>query len=286
MNCAGGRTTTENRLGRAVGPAARCYFRLCRPDSFVIGLPILSRSAALLTLLLQDGTVDLELTSSVIALDPGLAFGTLQAANLERSNGEVWQLPLAVVAAGCESLLIILNGALKLESSYDYGTGAKLRQLYVRGVQRGCIAELLTSFLGHANPRQSYVAGLLFDLPDILSLAQTGSRDHPCYLKSATPDCLLASTLSANADLNPVTASVLLANGLLEIPGSATADSSPQLQSLASSSLWGAGDACSTRERCQFLAQGSRLGSWAALNALRLSPWEFMTRLRRHKSWE
>src|ERR1035441_7969629 len=53
-------------------------------------LPILTRSASLLNLLLQDGAVDLELTSSVVALDPGLAFTTLQLANREsREEDEV-----------------------------------------------------------------------------------------------------------------------------------------------------------------------------------------------------
>src|SRR5271165_6192078 len=166
MDYVGERTTIETRLGRAGGLGAPLSPRLCQSAVPFLSLPILSRSAALLTLLLQDGTVDLELTSSVVALDPGLAFGTLQVANLERNGeGEIWQLPLAVVAAGCDRLQAMVTYALKVESSYDCGTSAKLRQLYVRCVQRACIAELLTNMLGNANPKQSYVAGLLFGLP-------------------------------------------------------------------------------------------------------------------------
>ena len=70
MDCVGEQTTIDNRLGRAGGLAALRDSRLCQPDLPILGLPILTRSAALLTLLLQDGTVDLELTSSVVALDP------------------------------------------------------------------------------------------------------------------------------------------------------------------------------------------------------------------------
>src|SRR5664280_1072878 len=81
-------------------------------------LPILTRSASLLNLLLQDGTVDLELTSSVVALDPGLALTTLQLANRERRDGDeaTWQFPLAVAASGQHCLLQAVNRAPKIES--------------------------------------------------------------------------------------------------------------------------------------------------------------------------
>jgi len=289
MNCAGGWTTTGNRLGRTVGPVAPRNFRLCQPDSSDISAPILSRSAALLNLLLQDGTVDLELTCSVIALDPGLAFGTLQAANPEGNNSGIWQLPQAVVAAGCERLLLVVNRALKLESNYDLGTSMKLRQIYLRGLQRGCIAELLTNLLGNANPGQSYLAGLLFGLPEIFTLAKADGH-HPSYdLNSAIPHCLLACTMpapDASANPGPTVASVLLANELLEITEWRSPEFSRQLQSLVSSALWETWDGCNAHERCRLLEQGIKLGRWAAANAPRLSPWEFMTRLHRHKSWD
>ena len=130
MDCVGELTTIDNRLGRAGGPPDLGDSRLCQPDLPLPQLPILARSAALLKLLLQDGTVDLELTNSVIALDPGLALGTLQAASLEsQGEDEIWQLPLAVVAAGCDRLLLMANNALKVESSFDCATSGKLPRL-------------------------------------------------------------------------------------------------------------------------------------------------------------
>ena len=292
MDYAGERTTIEHRLGRAGGLAALRGPRLCQPDLPILGLPILSRSAALLTLLLQDGTVDLELSGAVVGLDPGLAFGTLQVANLERNgDGEIWQFPLAVVAAGCDRLLTMVNCALKVESSYGCGTSAKLRQLYVRCVQRACIAELLTSLLGNANAKQSYVVGLLSDLPGMLSLADAMGPALSGELKFSmaggfaahmTPDAAGSRT----PDRSPIAASVLLASGLLEFAGGESPETSPQVQRLAASPLWECWDMCSTRERCRLLAQGGRLGKWVAANVPRLSPWEFMTRLHRRKSWE
>ena len=262
MDYAGERTTIVNRLGRAGGLSALRALCLCLPDLPILRHPILSRSAALLTLLLQDGSVDLELTSSVIALDPGLALGTLQIANLERNDdGEIWQFPLAVVAAGCDRLLTMVNCAPKVESSYGFGTSAKFRQLYLRCVQWACIAELLASLLGNTHPPQSYVAGLLSGLSD---------------------------TKGANSPTagSPLAASVLLADGLLEISCGENPESSPHVQHLAASPLWECWDGCSTRERCRILAQGNRLGKWVAANAPRLSPWEFMARLHRRRSWE
>src|SRR5271157_860744 len=294
MDCVGEETTIDNRLGRAGGLAALRDSRLCQPDFPILGFPILTRSAALLTLLLQDGTVDLELTSSVVALDPGLAFGTLQMANLERSGqDEIWQVPLAVVAAGCERLLEMVNCALKVESSYDCATSARLRQLYVRCVQRACIAELLTNLLGNANPKQSYVAGLLFGLPGMPPLEDPRNPALFVALQSALPGSLPADVLtavagqSANAkERNPVAASVLIANALLALPEGANPESSEHIQRLASNPLWESWDECPMRERRQLLWQGCKLARWAAANAPRLSPWEFTARLHRRKSWE
>ncbi len=86
----------------------------------------------------------------MVALDPGLALGTLQLANLERNgDGEIWQLPLAVVAAGCDRLLAMVNCALQVESSYDCGTGARFRQLYLR-----CVAASLHCGVADSCSRQ------------------------------------------------------------------------------------------------------------------------------------
>jgi|SRR5271166_3344577 len=296
MDCAVEPTTIENRLGRAGGLGTSRDPCLCLPDLPILWLPILTRSAALMTLLLQDGTIDLELASSVIALDPGLAFGTLQVANLERNaDGEIWQLPLAVITAGCDRLLEMVNCASRVESSFACGTSAGLRQLYVRCVQRACIAELLTNLLGGANPKQSYVAGLFLGLPGVSTPSSPTSSVLSVALRSALWGGLSANVLTADAGpstnpgehrSNPVAASVLIANALLELPEGETAVSSGKVQSLAASPLWESWDECSMRERYRLLGQGRVLAKWAAANAPRLSPWEFMARLQRRKSWE
>jgi len=296
MDCAAEPTTIENRLGRAGGLATSRDSCLCRPELPILGLPILSRSAALLTLLLQDETVDLELTSSVVALDPGLAFGTLQAANLERNGeGEIWQFPLAVVAAGCDRLQGMVNSALKVESSFACGTSAKLRQLYVRCVQRACIAELLSNLLGNANPKQSYVAGLFFELPGLTNLAGSKNPAFSAALKSALSGSLRGDGLTAAAGLstteeerprNPIAASVLIANWLLELPEDENPESSEPIRRLAASPVWEFWDGCGMHQRRQLLCQGRKLGKWAAANAPRLSPWDFTARLQRRQSWE
>jgi HDOD domain len=290
MDCAVEQTTIENRLGRTGGLAALCGSSLCPPDLPTFALPILSRSGALLSLLLQDGTVDLELTSAVVALDPGLALGTLQLANLERNgDGEIWQLPLAVVAAGCDRLLAMVNSALRVESSYDCGTGARFRQLYLRGVERACIAEWLTHVLGAGSPMPAYVAGLLSGLPRMASLADAKSPELLRCEMEIPPGARCsagAAPLGRMAGCTPLAASVLLADRVLELPGREITESSPQLQKLAACTLWEAWDSCRMQDRCRLLMQGEKLGRWVAANAPRLSPWDFMARLHRRKSWE
>jgi len=294
MDCAGEQATIENRLGRAGGLAALCGSRLCPPEIPMPGLPILSRSAALLALLLQDGTVDLELTSSVVALDPGLAFGTLYLANLERNGQvEIWLFPLAVVAAGCDRLLAMVNGSRKVESSYDCGTSGKFRQLYLRCVQRACIAEWLTSVLGNANPRQAYVVGLLSGLPGMVSMAGAEGLELSDVATATLPRGFLGGMLSTAAavsggaaECSPVTSSVLLADALLGLPGTDAPESSAAVRELTGSPLWRAWEAGSTRERCRILGQACRLAKWAGANTPRLSPWDFVARLHRRKSWE
>ena len=75
-------------------------------SSPLVILPVRTRSVSLLKLLLRDSAIDLELASSVVGLDPGMAFGALQLANAQRHQGDdpIWQLPLAVVEAGRELL--------------------------------------------------------------------------------------------------------------------------------------------------------------------------------------
>ena len=293
MDCVGELTTIDNRLGRAGGPPDLGDFRLCPPDLPLPQLPILARSAALLKLLLQDGTVDLELTSSVIGLDPGLAVGALQAASLESHQDEIWQLPLAVVAAGCDCLLAIANSAPRVESSFDCATSRNLRQLYLRCVQQACMAQMLTNILGGANPKRSYVAGLLFGLPCLLKLEDAENHKFSSLAEAALlarlsaglwPLFAASSTTMAKHD--PVAASVLIANQVLELPEAGRPTHCERIQALAEDPRWESWDECKTRERRQLIAQAEKVGKWAAANAPRLSPWEFMARFDRHKAWE
>ncbi len=294
MDCVSELATIDNRLGRAGGRLALHDSRLCPPDFPVLGLPILNRSAALLRLLLQDGTVDLELTSSVVALDPALAFGSLQLANLERNgDGEIWQLPLAVVAAGCDRLLAMVNSALKVETNYDCATSERFRQLYLRCVQRACIAELVTSRLGNVNPKRSYLAALLFGLPGTSSPTDPRTAALSVSIgstwQSTLPDRVLsavASSAMTAGHRNPIAASVLIAAAVLELPSGDNAESCKPVQQLADSALWESWADCSMCERRQLLRQGCKVAQWAAANVPRLSPWDFLARLHRHKSWE
>lgn len=123
-------------------------------------LPISTRSASLLSLLLQESSVDVELTSAVVALDPGLAFTTLQLANRERYHEDepVWQFSLALVASGRHRLLQAVHQAPKIES-YSSRAQAQLRRLWVRAVVRACVARLLGQQLGGVNSRQAFSGG-------------------------------------------------------------------------------------------------------------------------------
>jgi len=288
MDYAGELTTIEDRLGRAGGLDAPRLPSLCPPPPRILSLPILSRSAALLLLLLQDGTVDLELTSSVVGLDPGLAFDTLQIANQERNgDGEIWQLPLAVVAAGCDRLLTMVNCALKVESSYSVGVGARFRQLYLRCVQQACLAEFLACTLGNVNPKQAYVAGLLSGLlGPAEGISPELSSSLNCILSAGLYVQAMNSMHSPAAGGSPVDACVLLAESILDFGGIEGPGLTAKAQHLLDSPLWDCWDSCGRQERCRIVAQGSRLGKWVGANAPRLSPWEFVTRLQRRRSWE
>ena len=266
-------------------------------------VPILTRSGALLTLLLQDGIVDLELTSSVVALDPGLAFCTLQLANLEaRGEAEVvWDFPSAVVGSGCDRLLQLLNRAPRVESSFARATGAKLRQCCSRAVMRACVAELLAKRLGNGDPRQSYLTGLLFELPEILGMAGFAhSTPLRAALQAAMRGCLpdevfTAITAAQHRDKNTdgqyganrgMAATVLLADSLLGAKQPEISQQACLMERLAPGPLWTSGDPISVGERHRLLGDCCEMAKWSANNLPRLAPWEFTARLQRRKSWE
>jgi HDOD domain-containing protein len=266
-------------------------------------LPILTRSASLLNLLLQDGTVDLELTSSVVALDPGLAFTTLQLANRERRDEEeaIWQFPLAVVAGGQHRLLQAVNQAPKIESYSSIRTRAELRQLWLRAVVRACLARVLSQQLGGPNPRQAFLAGLLFELPALARLAfpsipaqdpglQSASRESlPPEIDAAIAQARRHTGVYAHAEeraQSSLSARLLLAELLLGCTAREPAQGSAKGRDLAASSAWRCWEETSMEQRHALLDRCCALAPWASANAPTMNPWEFTARLERSKGWE
>ena len=188
----------------------------------------------LIDLLLQDGTVDLELVTSVVALDPGLAFTTLQLGNRDRRDQEevIWQFPLAVVASGQQRLMQAVEQAPKIESYSSTRIRSQLRQIWMRSVVRACVARALSQQLGGANPRQAFLAGLLFELPALvqptfsspaveLELQAAYRESLPLELYAAVSQAREVARHPAHMDdrrLSSLTAGLLLAESLLSQP--------------------------------------------------------------------
>ncbi len=264
-------------------------------------LPILARSDSLLNLLLQDGTVDLELTSSVVALDPGLAFTTLQLANRERRGEDalIWQFPLAVVACGQLRLLQAVNQAPKIESYSSTKIRAQLRQLWVRSVVRSCVVRVLTQQLGGGNPRQAFLAGLLFELPALVQLAfPSDSAPHlglqAAWRESLPPEIDIAITQArdiAQVDgsgrpQSPLAASILLAELLVGHTMHEPSPSHGKGRELVSHPAWQCWEETTIYQRHGLLDRCCALARWAAANAPGMNPWDFTARLERSKGWE
>jgi hypothetical protein len=266
-------------------------------------LPILTRSASLLCLLLQDGAVDLELTSSVVALDPGLGFTALQLANRGRRDEDkaIWQFPLAVVAGGQHRLLQAVNQAPKVESYSSIRTRTELRQLWVRAVVRACLARVLSQQAGGGNPRQAFLGGLLFELPTLVELAFPCSRAAQLELQAASRESLppeidaaiaqarrhtRAHTYTEEQAQSSLSASLLLAELLLECMAREPSQGSAKSRDLAASSVWHCWEETSQCQRHRLLDGCCALAKWAAANAPTMNPWEFIARLERSKGWE
>ncbi|MGB8885553.1 MAG: HDOD domain-containing protein [Candidatus Korobacteraceae bacterium] len=259
-------------------------------------LPLLTRSSGLLNLLFQDGTVDLELASSVVALDPGLAFGTLQLANRDRvgKSNPIWLFPLAVVAAGRDLMLQLVNQAPRIESLAPSRRN-QLFQLSRDAVLRASLAQLLTRELGECDPRKSFLAGLLLELPTLVKVALPRQSISPARLLatlcSALPSAVVTAALAgpASADrydpLAPVGAIARIADSLVtSLAGGYSGI--PPLERLASGPLWRFWSETNVRQRSSLLGHGLELAQWVSANLYRMDPWEFMARLESHKSWE
>jgi hypothetical protein len=266
-------------------------------------LPVLTRLASPLTLLLQDGAVDLELTSSVVALDPGLAFTTLQLANRGcRDEGEaIWQFPLAVVAGGQQRLLQAINRAPKIESYCSGKIRAESRRFWLRAVVRACVARALNRQLGSGNVRQAFLAGLLLELPALVKLTSPSNLAALPELQAASRETLplginaaigqarhhtRAHTYSGEQALGSLSASLRLAELLLGRTMSKSALSPAKAGDLAASLLWQHWEETSLRKRQMLLNDCCALAKWAAVNAPTMNPWEFTAKLERSKGWE
>ena len=262
------------------------------PIESQLALPLLRRSVSLMSLLLQDGAVDLELAASVVGLDPGLAFGTLQLANRNREAGAkpIWQLPMAVVEAGREALECLVRCAPQIESCSSGQSRRKLRALISAGVTRACVAHVLGRELGGCNPQKAYLAGLLFELPAMLQLVSNPGDIPKAAVLSAMRHCLPAGIVweaierageGNDGAHDPLAAIVLLAAGIVrsQIVG-------PSLEELAASALWHSWTELNHDQRCSLLVRCHEIAGLAAANLHRMDPWEFMARLERRRPWE
>ena len=262
-------------------------------DETGFNLPILDRSAAFLSLLLQDGAIDLELASSVIALDPGLAYGTLRLANgnLPETCDRIWQLPLAVVTAGRDALQHLLDTSIKIGLSGEPPC-AQLRQVMTRAVERGCVAQYLAREAGCCHPKKTFLAGLLLELPILVQMTEPSLANSPATLFSSMcrtlPAPVVRAALVQHADEategDPLVALVLIADAVIQ------ARSSPEpaawLEELSCRPVWLCLGEMPQLQRARMLGGGCEMAAWAVANCERIAPWNFMSRLERLRAWE
>lgn len=257
----------------------------------MVVLPVLSRSVSLLTLLLQNGAVDLELASSVVGLDPAMAFATLQLANRRNGAGgdRIWQLPLAVVQAGRGPLRHFVQYAPTIESAGNLAQRARLQTTACNAVVRACVAYHVTRELGTCNPHKAFLFALLFRLP-LWGRCALGPEGSPAVVLSTMGRILpgsivtgvMAGDTGSGATADPLLAAVLIADAVVK--------AQPEgfdrlLQELASSSLWDGGNSVDLGRRRELLNHAFEVAAWAAASLHRMDPWEFMARLESRNSW-
>ena len=251
-------------------------------------LPVLPRSAVLLELLLEERAIDLELASSVVTLDPGLAFGVLQLANRDAgaAGKPIWQLPLALVAAGRVALRKLIACAPRLDSAESGHREIRLRELASDAVVRGSMAQILARKLGGCNPKQCFLAGLLFELPKLAALTRPGHDFRRIKLSAAVKKSLAAAWKAATgarqkrrALREPLAATTLIAQAIL---GEKAIVNSAEL---AADTSWDCWPDLPVEERRALLDRCSDVAQWAAANLYRLEPWDFLSRLERPEPW-
>jgi hypothetical protein len=258
-------------------------------------LPVVTRSVSLLTLLLQDSAVDLELASSVVGVDPGLAFGTLYLANRERKEDcdPIWQLPQAIVAAGREALELLLQRCPRIESWKDPAARARAGKLAEDAVVRACIMHFLARELGSANPRKSYLCGLLFEVPALAQLSsppvsQTALLSMMCRtLPSGIVRAAVAKPTGNKEDgtSDPLVATALAADAVLRAKA-ATAESADSIRQLTDRPFWLCWKQADALQRAALLNRCGDVAEWARASLRGADPWAFMARLERCRPWE
>ena len=245
-------------------------------------LPVLSRSVAPLSLLLEGNAIDLGLTSCVISIDPGLAFDVLQLANpaLGEPADPVWQLPSALVAAGRESLQSLLECAPQVDTHACSAASSEYASRVRLSVRRACVSHFLAGELGRCNPKKAYLGGLLLDIPEIVPLTLPVHEGFRARLLSAMccamPAALVRAAMAQrneNAGISdPLVATIILAEACLH----------RQVTPLTSG-FWACWPEVRDEQRGSLLDACGELDRWTAQNMDVLDPWEFMTRLERRK---
>lgn len=271
----------------APSPSVISYVRSVPDVAPEFVLPISTRSATLLNLLLQEPAVDLELAASVVAVDPALAFDVLQLANREPGGDgpPLWELAPALVAAGREPLLRLLECTGRAGSADGPAGDPRFYSRLRRGAVRACVAQFLGRELGRCNPKKCWLGGLLFEIPKLIVLSGSRRTCHASRVAAAIGNSLPPTLfLTAKFDLmrstdEPFFATILIAELLLrqEIGGG--------IDRLDAAG-WGCWPDLATQGRSMLLARGSVLERWAAANFDRLQPWDFLARLERSEPWE
>ena len=256
-------------------------------------LPVRSASVRFLNLFLQDAAVDLELASSVIALDPGLAYGTLELANRELPDDSerIWRLPQAIVTAGRDSLQQLVAEAPRLDCWTEAAVGIRLCRLVGDGVARACVAEFLARELGIGDSRKCFLSGLLFELPRLVRWAVPARMHSPelmlvemCHtLPASVVRAVLAAGAEEGSSGEPAVALVLLADAVLR---GRRQPAKSVLEEVSDTTLWQPWSAMPRLQRSALLQRSLVVASWASKNLQRMHPWEFMARLEHRKSWE
>jgi hypothetical protein len=264
-----------------------------RTDEPLFELPILQRSMSFLKLLLQDGAIDLELASSVVALDPGLAYGTLRLANQDLPDDcdRIWQLPLAVVTAGRDALEQLLTTTVQV-TPCALSKQAPMEKLISDAVARACVAQLLARELGSPHPRKCFLSGLVLELPAMARLSIPAGLISPavmvpdmCHsLPAAIVRAVLAHCGEERSPTDTMVAMVLIADAVLRALSSS--NPAPRLQELSARSLWRPWGGMSQLQRSGLLNRCCEMARWAAGNVYGMDPWNFMARLERPKAWE